>query len=146
MAEVQIGLVPAPHQPRKLSFLPHSFRSKGEKRSFKPAWFEKWSWLHYREASDSIICFYCSSAHERKLLPERLYSKREDAYVTKRVHSKDACVSFRVQGTTKYHVDAVQAMTKPQNDVGELHSRDYSEEKAHWTYAADDYAKHSVSG
>ena len=130
MAEAQIGLVLAPHQPKNISFTPRSFGSKGEKCSFKPAWFEKWSWLHYREASDSVICFYCSSAHERKLLPERLYSKREDTYVTKGFTNwKDACASFRVHETSKFHVDAVQAMTKPQNDVGEVLSHNYSEEK-----------------
>ena len=123
-------LVPVPHQPKKFSFPPRSFGSKGEKRSFRPIWFEKWSWLYYREVSDSVICFYCLSAHKRKLLSEGLYSKREDTYVKKGfVNWKDTCASFRVHETTKYHVDAVKAMTKPQNDVGEMLSCNHSKEK-----------------
>jgi len=106
-------------------------RSKQKLRTTASWWTnEKWPWLHHREVSDLVICYYCSSAHERELLPKRLYSKHEDTYVTKGfVNWKDACASFRVHATTKYHVDAVKSMTKLQNDVGEMLSRYHNEEK-----------------
>ena len=75
MDEAEIAtsdLVAAPHQPKKFSFPPRSFGSKGEKCLFRLTWFEKWSRLHYREVSDSVVCFYCSSVHQCKLLPEGL--------------------------------------------------------------------------
>ena len=45
------------------------------KQSFQPSWFQKWSWLDYREASDSVICLYCSHAFDNKLLIDALYKR-----------------------------------------------------------------------
>ena len=42
---------------------------------FQPSWFRKWSWLNYREASDSVICLYCSHAFDNKLLTNALYKR-----------------------------------------------------------------------
>ena len=42
---------------------------------FQPSWFQKWSWLNYREASDSVICLYCSHAFDNKLLTDALYKR-----------------------------------------------------------------------
>ena len=42
---------------------------------FQPSWFQKWSWLNYREASDSVICLYCSHAFDNKLLTNALYKR-----------------------------------------------------------------------
>lgn len=45
------------------------------------------------------------------------------------VNWKDAFANnFKVHERTKYHVDAVKAMNKPQNDEGEMHSQNHSEE------------------
>ena len=59
----------AVHQPRNFTFPKHSFGSKGEMRSFKPGWFDKWPWMDYYETSDRVVCFYCSRASNRDLLP-----------------------------------------------------------------------------
>ena len=75
--------MPRAHQPRTFSFPLRSFGSKGEKRSFKATWFYTWPWLHYKEVSDSFICYYCSRANERKLLASGLYSKRDETYISK---------------------------------------------------------------
>ena len=64
-----------PHQPRQFAFPVRAFGSKGEKRSFKPAWFDEWSWLHYRELTDSVVCYYSSQASEKNLLPQSLFKK-----------------------------------------------------------------------
>ena len=34
--------------------------AKGE--SFKPIWFSKWKWLHYRESDDKVFCHTCVKA------------------------------------------------------------------------------------
>jgi hypothetical protein len=47
-----------PNQPKKFAFPSRQFGRKGEKRSFKPAWFSDWPWLDYRELDDSVVCFY----------------------------------------------------------------------------------------
>lgn len=66
---------------------------KGERRSFKPAGFDEWSWLHYRE---SVLCYYCSCASKKNLLSRGLLTKREETYTRKGYTNwKDACCSFR---------------------------------------------------
>ena len=88
--------MPRAHQLRIFSFPLRSFDSKGEKRSFKATLFYTWPWLHYREVSDSVICYYCSRANEGKLLASGLYSKREETYISKGFTNwKDACACFK---------------------------------------------------
>ena len=41
--------IEVPHQPRKYHFPERSFGNKGEKRSFKVAWFDTWWWLSYQD-------------------------------------------------------------------------------------------------
>lgn len=120
----------SPHQPRRLKFPERSFGRKGEKRSFKAAWFDTWAWLDYREVSDSVVCYYCSRANDKNLLTSGLYGKREETFLTKGfVNWKDACASFRKHEASKYHTDAVQVVSRPQNNVGDMLSKAYSEQK-----------------
>ena len=92
------------NQPRSLWFLECSFVNKGEKRSFKAAWFDTWPWLDYQ---DSIICFYCSCANNRKLLTKGLYGTWEETFLSNGfINWKDACASFRRHKTSKIHIDA----------------------------------------
>ncbi len=67
------------------AFPKHSFGSKGDKRSFNSFWFQRWPWLDYNEANDSVVCFFCSTAEETNLLPCSLYGKRDLAFITKGV-------------------------------------------------------------
>ena len=100
------------------------------KRSFQPSWFQKWSWLDYREASDSVICLYCWHAFDNKLLTDTLYKKRENAYLTTGFTNwKDATTSFKAHEQSQYHVDAVKVMATPRMDVAEMLSRGHSQEK-----------------
>ena len=119
-----------PHQPRKYCFPERCFGSKGEKRSFKAAWFDSWAWLDYQEVSDSVVCFYCSRASSRRMLSQGLYGKREEAFLSSGfINWKDACASFRKHEASKYHHDAVHAITKPQRNVGDMLSQAHSEQK-----------------
>ena len=47
-----------PHQPRSIKF---PMRDTGkQKRAFNPKWFDQFTFLHYREDSDSVICNTCA--------------------------------------------------------------------------------------
>ena len=49
-----------PHQPRSIKF---PMRDTGkQKRAFNPKWFDQFTFLHYREDSDSVICHNCALA------------------------------------------------------------------------------------
>ena len=76
--------VEGPHQPKKYSFPSRSFGTKGENRCFKGVWFQQWVWLDYKEPTDSVVCFYCSQANQKNLIPAGLHSKRDESFITKR--------------------------------------------------------------
>lgn len=97
MAEIQSGSTskPGPNQPKSFRFPSRSFGTKGNKRSFKPAWFVEWPWLDYVEGKDSVLCFYCSEAHRKKLLPAD-NSRTDLAFILNGfVNWKEACSRFR---------------------------------------------------
>ena len=49
-----------PHQPRSTKV---PMRDTGkQKRAFNPKWFDQFTFLHYREDSDSVICHTCALA------------------------------------------------------------------------------------
>ena len=45
------------HQPKNFQFPQRKLT--GHNRSFQAAWLDLYSWLHYNEQHDSVICFYC---------------------------------------------------------------------------------------
>ena len=47
------------HPNKSFPFPKRSFGSKGEARSFRPEWCEKYSWLHYDAGTDAAFCFIC---------------------------------------------------------------------------------------
>ena len=64
-----------PHQPASFTFPQRQFGKKTVVlRSFQSSWFRSWSWLHYNEATDSIVCFLCAKAHRE----QKLNSKNAD--------------------------------------------------------------------
>ena len=59
-----------------------------------------------------------------------LYRRRKEAFITKGfINWKDACASFRKHETSKFHIEAVQAITKPQHNVDEMLSQVHSNQK-----------------
>ena len=95
-----------PHQPRNFNFpkqefelrtklasyisLLHGIFIQIERRSFQPSWFNRWSWLHYIEHNDTVLCYTCKKAHLEKKLQ---WSLNTDAAFVNRGFSnwKDAC-------------------------------------------------------
>ena len=89
-------------------------------RSFKPNWFDLWSWIHYDEASDSAFCHLCVSAEKVGKLRSSL---KGSAFLEKGFTNwKDTTEGFRRHEKSKCHGDAVQVMVilpETVHDVGE---------------------------
>ena len=63
---------PRPHQPRHFPFpkkvWEKQFLGKAVLRAFQASWFDKWSFLHYDEANDWVVCHTCVLAFNRNML------------------------------------------------------------------------------
>ena len=68
------------------------------------AWFDSWSWIDYQEVILSLV--YCSCAS-----------------------TQNACASFRRHEMSKYHLAALEVITKPQRNVGEMISQALNQQK-----------------
>ena len=112
-------LPPSPHQPKDFVFPKRSFGKKSvEERSFRAAWFEKWSWLHYNKTEDSVLCHICATAVQKG----RIKESTSDVFVMIK-NWKDATVVFKSHQQSKFHKDAVDiVITIPSTtkDIGEL--------------------------
>ena len=121
---------PAPCKTNQPSAFNFPSRNFGTKHSFQSSWFHKWSWLDYREKSDSVIHLYCSHAFDSKLLTDALYKKRENTYLTTGFTNwTDATTSFKAHEQSQYHIDAVKVMATPRMEVAEMLSHGHSQEK-----------------
>ena len=60
-----------PHQPLSFPFPKRPFGKKNVVyRSFQPSWFASWTWLHYDETTDAVLCHLCTKAvREKKMKP-----------------------------------------------------------------------------
>ena len=101
-------------------------------RSFRPEWCELFPWLHYSIDQDAAFCHLCMTAqHEGKFLAS---TKRDPAFVSRGyTYWKEATTAFKKHQTSDCHKEAIEAIVSlPQQvqDVGELLSRSYQEEKA----------------
>ena len=127
-----IVLPKEPHQPRNIRFPQIEFGKKFVvKRSFQPAWFGKWPWLHYMEDEHKVLCFTCCQANSQKKLQWSVNA--ESACLVKGFTNwKDATVKFSNHELSKCHKEAVLKMvTLPSTtvDVGESCSQQYKQEK-----------------
>ena len=74
-------LIPStPHQPKNFKFPKRSFgKKKTVQRSFQPTWFSQWSFLHYDEAKDVVLCHTCLRGFESKRIKA---AKADSAFVS----------------------------------------------------------------
>ena len=57
------------HQPSSFRFPKREFvNTLVMKRSFQRKWFDRWSWLHYKENLDLAFRFTCVTAYQNNLL------------------------------------------------------------------------------
>ena len=100
-------------------------------RSFQPAWFDKWPWLHYNEEHDVVFCHICLKAKEEKKI---MWSNNaEEAFMGKGFTNwKDASAKFDKHSGSSCHKEALlkicelPATTK---DIGESLSEQHSRDR-----------------
>ena len=107
------------HPSRSYAFPARIFGSKGEKRSFRAEWCEKYDWLHYDCVANAAFCHLCMTAeHEKKFLPS---TKRDPAFISKgNTYWKDATTAFSTHLASRCQKEAVEALELPKQtgDVG----------------------------
>ena len=117
-----------PHQP-VLSFPCHTIGK--QRRSFCASWYSKYPWLHYQEASDSVLCFHCHVA-EKRHLPVTL--NKEDAFITAGFSNwKKAIEKFNKHEKSIAHhqaVELVEKIPKTTKNVGDMLSSTHAKQKA----------------
>lgn len=94
-----------PNQPKIFSYPKRKFGK--EERAFLPAWYDRWTWLHYDEVKDSVWCITCQNAHRHNMLNDL---KIEDAFIkTGFSHWKHATTKdkgFQKHESSKCHQQA----------------------------------------
>ena len=117
------------HPPKTYAFPKRKFGSKGEERSCRAAWFDKYDWLHYDATADSVFCHLCMSAEfEKRFLAS---TKRDPAFISKGfTYWKDGTSAFNKHLASGCHREAVAAMQVAVGDIGELLSTQHEQEKA----------------
>ena len=68
------------HPPISYVFPKRSFGSKS--RSCQHAWFSPWSWLHYNEEKDTVLCGICARAVSEGKLKQDVTAKGDPSFVT----------------------------------------------------------------
>ena len=141
-SDMLISLGATPHQPLNATFPQQVFKRIGlhgeendgnevnlkpsQKVSdvryrFKSSWFQRWPWLHYLEATDSVLCYYCAKAYALKIT----CGQRGDlAFISAGYRNWKAATDSR-KGFAKhqhfaYHKMAIQALSNRFDDIGEL--------------------------
>ncbi len=106
-----MGLLPLePHQPQGFPFPKREFGKKNVvRRSFQSSWFGRWPWIHYMEATDSVVCIICARASREGKL--QWSTNADSAFITKGFCNwKDGTVKFNIHDSSKCHKEAVLKM------------------------------------
>ena len=104
------GLPETPHQPLSFQYPKRSFEKKVTvNRSFQPSWYARWSWLHYLENQDAVLCLICAQASYLKKIQ---WSCNLDlSFISKGFSNwKDATNKFQRHAVSKTHKEAVLKM------------------------------------
>ena len=125
-----------PHQPADFKFPVTTFgnNQSARQRSFQPAWFDRYKWLHYEEKSDSAFCYTCIKAVQNNMISS---SKADLAFTEKGFrnwkNATDKKKGFQKHETSDAHREVVSryatAPATASGDVGELISEQHYLEK-----------------
>ena len=113
-----------PNQPRRHQFPKRSFGKKNViYRSFQPAWFDRWKWLHYDSSRDLAFCFTCITAIKTGKM--KLSGNMKDSLlIFNGFHSwKEAvrCLNMHEQTSThKKTVELLINIPETTRDIGEM--------------------------
>lgn len=119
------------HQPLLRPFPLRSFGK--QQRAFCATWYNKYPWLHYQEADDSVLCFYCVVAEKRGLSSSAAVRSKsaDDAFIrTGFSNWKRALEKFEKHQNSLSHRDAMDQVAGKNRDVGEMLRKGYGEQKA----------------
>ena len=107
VAMAEESLPSEPHQPQSFVFPRREFGINSVvKRSFQASWFTRWTWLHYRESQDSVICHLCARASLEKKL--NWSNNAEAAFISKGFSNwKHAVAKFNAHAESKCHKEAL---------------------------------------
>lgn len=112
-------------------FLSFPKRAFGKQyRAFSPSWYKHYSWLHYQEGSDKVLCFYCHVA-ELQHLPVK--HKDKVFSTTGFSNWKKALSKFQKHQCSVAHHEAVnliQTLPSTHKDVGEMLSSTHAKQKS----------------
>ncbi len=98
-----------PFQPKDFKFPTGHFRTDKFTCAFKLSWFEKFPWIHYVKDGDSLVCFSCVTAVEKKLVSED--SARIDSPFDKGggfTNWHKATQKFTEHEKSQLHIDSIQ--------------------------------------
>ena len=127
---LSIASMPEKFHPLKSFLLPkRAFGSKGQMRSFRAEWCEKYSWLHYDNSTDAAYCYICMKAElGNKFLAS---TKHDPAFISKGFKNwKDATIAFNAHLRSDCHKEGCEILElrSTTNDVAENLSKTYKEE------------------
>ena len=118
------------HPPKSFSFPKRLFGLKNKKCSFRPEWYDRYSWLHYDAPKDAAFCYICMKVEgERKF---KVGTKWEPAFISKGfLNWKDATVAFNKHSESDCHREAVEIhkLPKKTGDMGEKLNTEHKKEK-----------------
>ena len=99
-------------------------------QSLCSSWYARYPWLHYQEASDTVLRFHCHVAERRNLL---MTMNKDKSFTTLGFSNwKKAIESFSKHKRSIAHqqaVDLVENIPRTIKDVGDMLSSTYAEHK-----------------
>ena len=91
----------------------------GTSRQFRAEWFEQFSWLHYNESNDSVLCFICSKQNAKGNLKSA--AKKEISFITKGFTNwKKAVEKFKAHQSSDCHQTALDYEVNIQKNYGNV--------------------------
>ena len=103
-----------------------------QRRSFCSSWYQRYPWLHYQVASDTVLCYHCHVA-ERRNLPVSTGNK-DQAFISVGFSNwKKAIECFgKHEKSASYHqaVDLVEKIPQTVMNVGDMLSSAHAQQKS----------------
>ena len=130
----RIQFLTEPNQPRNFKFPARTFGKQNFKRSFQPAWFDKFKWLHYDPDTDSAFCFMCIKALHHNMISS---TKGEIVFTEKGFRNWKTALSkgrgFYKHKTSACHKEGLvrwkEVPSTVNGDIGEMISTQHALEK-----------------
>ena len=95
-------------------------------RSCQHQWFQKWNWLHYDLARNSLFCYICNKAYQQKLFLQKTYEK---TFISGKGFSdwKKATEKINKHEKSDCHIEATSKIceTTTVKDIGTVMSSEY---------------------